>query len=285
MPSTTPHTILQSLAQARGMRAEAPGASDATDLVGDPAGPGRGAGAVTENVELDRVKDQFLRVAAHELKTPVAVVMGYAETLSRMTKELAPGERRMLDGLLRGAGRIDRIVADLLFLSQIQLDRLHLVLERLDLGELLDRVTARQRLAAPERRIQVTHVDPVLLQSDRELLERVMAHMIDNALRYSPDGGEVEVTVQIADEHDAIVSVRDQGVGIPAGKCAQIFECFYRAHTDTPHDYGGMGTGLYLSQAIVARHGGEIYFESEEGCGSTFHVRLPLRQRGGPGPS
>jgi two-component system sensor histidine kinase VicK len=71
--------------------------------------------------------------------------------------------------------------------------------------------------------------------------------------------------------------VRDQGVGIPPEKHARIFERFFRAHTDTPHDYGGMGTGLYLSRAIVARHGGEIWFESEEGRGSTFHVRLPLR--------
>jgi len=239
---------------------------------------------VTELVEFDRLKDQFLRVAAHELKTPVAVVMGYAEMLSRMAKELEPSQRRMLDGLLRGAGRIDQIVADLLFLSQIQLDRLNLVVERVDLGELLDRVAARKRLTAPEHCLRITHGDLVVLQGDRELLERVMAHLIDNALRYSPDGGDVEVNVGIADA-EAIVSVSDNGVGIPAGKRSKIFECFYRAHTDTPHDYGGMGTGLYLSRAVVERHGGEISFESEEGHGSTFQIRLPLRHRGATGRS
>jgi signal transduction histidine kinase len=124
-----------------------------------------------------------------------------------------------------------------------------------------------------------------VLQGDRELLERVMAHLIDNALRYSPDGGDVEVNVRIADAQDAVVSVIDHGVGIPAEKRSRMFECFYRAHTDTPHDYGGMGTGLYLSRAVVARHGGEMYFESEEGRGSAFHVRLPLRRQGASGPS
>jgi two-component system, OmpR family, sensor histidine kinase VicK len=88
----------------------------------------------------------------------------------------------------------------------------------------------------------------------RELLERVLAHLIDNALRYSSDGGDVEVDVRIADARDAIVSVRDHGVGIPAGKRAQVFECFHRAHTDTPHDCGGMGTGLYPRGSPV--HGG-----------------------------
>jgi signal transduction histidine kinase len=93
------------------------------------------------------------------------------------------------------------------------------------------------------------------------------------------------VNVRIAEARDAVVSVRDHGVGIPEEKCARIFECFYRAHTDTPHDYGGMGTGLYLSRAIVTRHGGEMWFESEEGRGSTFHVRLPLTRKGVTAPS
>jgi signal transduction histidine kinase len=182
-------------------------------------------------------------------------------------------------------GRIDRIVADLLFLSQIQLDRLNLVVEHMDLGELVDRVAARQRLGTLQRRIEVTYAEPIVLQGDRELLERVMAHLIDNALRYSPDGGDVEVNVRIADAQEAIVSVRDHGVGIPAGKRSRIFECFHRAHTDTPHDYGGMGTGLYLSRAVVARHGGEMYFESEEGRGSTFYISLPLGLKGTTVPS
>jgi signal transduction histidine kinase len=239
---------------------------------------------VTELVELDRLKDQFLRVAAHELKTPVAVIMGYAETLSRMASELAPNQRRMLDGLLRGAGRIDRIVSDLLFLSQVKLDRLNLVMERVDLGDLVARAAARAMQTAPARRVRITRTEPVVLQGDRELLGRVVAHLIDNAVRYSPEGGDVEVNVRIAEARDAIVSVRDHGVGIPAGKCSRIFECFYRAHTDTAHDYGGMGTGLYLSRVVVARHGGEMWFETEEGHGSAFHVRLPLRNEGVPAP-
>jgi PAS domain S-box-containing protein len=235
---------------------------------------------VTALVELDRLKDQFLRVIAHELKTPVAVIMGYAEMLTRGRQELTPGQRRIVDGLLRGAERIDRIVSDLVFLSQVQLDRLHPVLERVDLGALLERVAAGLGQAPPSGRIRITCAEPVVLQADRELLERVAMHLLDNALRYSPPGSEVAVDVRVAGARDAVVSVRDRGVGIPPEKHAQIFERFFRAHTDTPHDYGGMGTGLYLSRAIVARHGGEIWFESEEERGSSFHVRLPLTRAG-----
>jgi predicted ATPase/signal transduction histidine kinase len=251
-------------------------ASPIRDAEGQVAGAVAVVRDVTELVELDLLKDQFLRVAAHELKTPVAVVMGFAETLLRRATELAPSQSRMLHGLLRGAGRIDRIVTDLLFLWQVQLDRLDPVFERLDLGELVHQVAVRLGQAAPPDRIRITCAEPVILQGDRELLERVMMHLLDNALRYSPDGADVEVDIRIADGRDAVMLVRDRGVGIPPGKRAQIFERFFRAHTDTPHDYGGMGTGLYLSRAIAARHGGEIWFDSEEDCGSTFHLRLPL---------
>ncbi|XYI00972.1 AAA family ATPase [Sorangium sp. So ce1128] len=260
-------------------------ASPMRDAAGQVVGAVAVARDVTELVELDRLKDQFLRVAAHELKTPVTVIMGYAEMLLRTAMELPPRQRRILDGLLRGTERIERIVADLLFVSQIQIGRLNLVLERVDLGELVDRMAARLEQAAPSRRIRVTRPEAVVLQGDRELLERAVTHLLDNALRYSPDGRDVEVDVRIEDARDALVSVRDQGVGIPVDKRACIFERFHRAHTDTPHDHGGMGTGLYLSRAIVVRHGGEMWFESEEGRGSTFHVRLPLTCEGATVPS
>jgi signal transduction histidine kinase len=117
----------------------------------------------------------------------------------------------------------------------------------------------------------------VAVEADREHIEQVLANLIDNALRYSPGGGAVEVTVE-GREAEAIVSVTDRGIGIPRERQAWVFQRFYRAHTGTPYDYGGMGIGLHISNEIVRRHGGRMWFESEEGRGSTFHFSLPVAQ-------
>lgn len=100
-------------------------------------------------------------------------------------------------------------------------------------------------------------------------------NLLDNAIRYSPRGGEVEVRVT-RDGSSAVVSVRDEGMGIPTERQGNLFERFYRAHIGTPLDYGGLGVGLYISRETVREHGGEMWFESEEGKGSTFFFRLAL---------
>ena len=235
---------------------------------------------VTELAELDRLKDQFISVSAHELKTPVAIMKGYAQALLRTSEAVAPQRRKMLDAINRGADRIDRIVNDLLDVSRLQSGSLGLTMERIDLPELVEEVADRLALVAPKHRLRLVHADPVVVQADRDRLEQVLVNLIDNAIRYSPKGGDLDLAVRVQGE-EAVVSVKDCGVGIPADKQARIFERFYRAHTGTPYDYGGMGVGLYISKEIVARHGGKMWFESEEGKGSTFYFSLPLRGDGG----
>lgn len=230
---------------------------------------------VTELTELDRQKDQFIAVAAHELKTPVALMQGYAQVLLRIAGSVSPQQRRVLEAIDRGAHRIDAIVLDLLDISRLQAGRLELSVDRVDLPELVSGVVDRLALTTSRHRVQVVRADPVVVQGDRDRLEQVLVNLLDNAIRYSPAGGEVGVAVAVAD-HEAVVWVTDQGVGIPKGKQAQIFQRFYRAHTGTPYDYGGMGVGLYISNEIVRRHGGRMWFESEEGKGSTFFFSVPL---------
>jgi signal transduction histidine kinase len=113
------------------------------------------------------------------------------------------------------------------------------------------------------------------VRGERDRLEQVLLTLLDNAIRYSPEGGEVDVGVSV-EGGEAVVSVTDRGVGIPAEKQSRIFERFYRAHTGTHYDYGGMGVGLYISREIVRRLGGKLWFESREGEGSTFRFSLPL---------
>jgi signal transduction histidine kinase len=110
--------------------------------------------------------------------------------------------------------------------------------------------------------------------ADRPRIEQALRRLLDNAVRFSPDETPIEVTVTVG-ESDATVAVRDAGIGIPAERQRHLFELFYRAHAGTRHDVGGLGVGLFLAREIAVRHGGALWFESVEGEGSTFYLRLP----------
>ena len=247
------------------------------------------ANDLTELMALDRLKDQFLRVAAHELKTPVTVIKGDAAALLRSAAPLAPAQRRLLEAIDRRADQIDALVRDLLDVSQLALGRLELAREPVPLEPLVRRAAARAARAAPRHAVRVEAPAPpggLVVVGDPQRLAQVLQRLLDNAVRYSPGGGEIEVALA-RERGRALVAVTDHGVGIPARRRARIFQRFYRAHTDTPIDPGGMGVGLYICNEIIARHGGEMGFSSEEGVGSRFHFSLPLAEGegdGDPGP-
>lgn len=245
--------------------------------VRDGAGHIAGAVAVERDVsdviELDTMRDQFIRVAAHELKTPVAIMKGYADMMLRSSHELPESLRVGAQAIDRGAKRIDRLVLDLLGVSQLLMGCLELRREKVELGELVD-VVARQEATA-KHPIHVD-TDPVVVFADRVRVTQVVDTLLDNAVRYTPHGGTIEVSVT-TQGREARVCVRDRGVGISRRKQAGIFERFYRAHTDTPHDYGGMGVGLYIAREVITQHGGRMWFESEEGSGSEFCFSLPVQ--------
>jgi two-component system sensor histidine kinase VicK len=233
---------------------------------------------VTEVVDLDRLKDQFIRVAAHELKTPAAILKGYALTLMRNDENLSPSSRRMLEAIDRGAERLNRIVEDLVDVSQAFLDVLQLSPSTVPLDELV-RATVAEVPVSNLHRIAVRDgAGPLTVRADPVRTRQALRILLDNAIKYSPSGGTIEVTMS-ADAEQARVSVRDRGVGIPTEGQERIFRLFYRAHTDTAHDYGGMGIGLYMAREIIKRQGGHIWFESREGEGSTFSFTLPLAPR------
>ena len=232
---------------------------------------------ITEALELDRLKDQFIRVIAHELKTPITSVKGYARAIAdTLGRELSPAVARMVDALNRGADRLDRMVRELLDAQQIATGRLRMVEERVDLADLVQETVDAAARKAPKHRLRLLRADPVALTGDRERLREVMRILLDNAIRYSPSGGDVDVELTLSD-HNAVVSVRDHGVGIARDRQERIFERFFRAHTDTPYDYGGTGLGLYVARSFVELHQGTMSFESTEGKGSTFSFRLPQR--------
>src|SRR6185436_10501289 len=123
--------------------------------------------------------------------------------------------------------------------------------------------------AATHHRLVVNAPEAVVVSADPPRLEQAVRRLVDNAVRYSPPG-DVEIDVATSEKH-VVISVRDHGIGIPADQQHRIFELFFRAHAGTPHDVGGLGIGLFMAREITLRHGGEMWFESEEGRGSTFY--------------
>jgi signal transduction histidine kinase len=227
---------------------------------------------VTELMLLDRLKDQFCAVAAHELKTPLAIIDAGLQSLEHRGGLQTETTRGMLARIRRGVERIGRVVTDLLDMSELQLGRFVIHRESVDLGELVAGAVAQA--ASPPGRIRVRAEAPILVSADRLRISQVVANLLANAVKFSPDGGDIEIELERR-EGEAVVSVRDHGVGIPARSQPRVFERFFRAHADSPYDYGGIGLGLYLAKEFVVSHGGRIWFESAEGVGSTFSFSLP----------
>ncbi|MCI0574248.1 MAG: ATP-binding protein [Myxococcaceae bacterium] len=229
---------------------------------------------VTEDVHFEKLKRDFLSALAHELKTPVAITKANAQLAERL-EGLPERCRPFMTSILRAAERMQKLTDDLVDISSVLLGRFTLVSEPVDLASVAGTVVARATRAAPER-LTLDAPEPVVVMGDRPRLEQVVRQLVDNALRYS-HGGDVQVSVR-AEDGSALLTVRDEGIGIPAEKQKRIFELFFRAHAGTPDDHGGLGLGLFLCREIVRSHGGDIGFESTEEKGSTFRVRLPLAQ-------
>jgi signal transduction histidine kinase len=220
---------------------------------------------------LDELREEFLSTAAHEFKTPLTVVKAYAQLL----RKREPAEVQGLSVILRQVERLSRLVEHLLDASRLRSGGSGLRRERFDLAALASEVVERMRSAAPRHALAVQAESAAPVEADRERLERVITSLLDNAIRFSPAGGDVEVSIARRDG-EAVLSVEDHGLGIPAERQARIFERYYRAHSGTPDDYGGLGVGLDMSRETVVRLGGRMWFESEPGQGSRFHFSLPL---------
>jgi signal transduction histidine kinase/integral membrane sensor domain MASE1 len=225
-----------------------------------------------------RLRDVFLTTAAHELKTPLTAILGYAELLERQLQKGngAEREQRAVQAVRTQAQRLNKRVAGLLELGRIEHDQLRLERAPLDLCALARRVVAESEPLLSQHTIACsTPEGAVMVNGDELRLEQVLDNLIQNAIKYSPDGGRV--TVCIEQQHDkAWLLVSDQGIGIPHTAIPELFNRFYRAPNVEPLQMTGMGIGLYVVKEIVQLHGGTIGVESTEGVGSTFRACLPL---------
>lgn len=232
-----------------------------------------------EAVEL---RDRFLASVTHDLKSPLATISGQAQLLRRAARmKRGEGSVPVDEGLARIEATVERMASmidELLDVARLELGRpLELERRRMDLVALARLVVSEHQQQTQRHIIQLAGESELIGEWDPPRLQRVLDNLLSNALKYSPDGGLVTVAVA-HDEDDAgagaILSVRDQGVGIPAVDMPRIFEAFQRAHNVAR--IGGSGVGLAVALQIVAQHGGTLTADSREGYGSTFTVRLPV---------
>lgn len=278
--------------------ADSDGSADPTDSISSANATGTsGALIVLQDMtaikEAERLKDEFITIAAHELRTPLAAVKGYADMLIRQTaRQATPGEEmsavsedsanlakwqiEALDSIGEATNRLTQLTDDLLDVTRLQAGRLALHIEPHDLVALARRVLRRMQVTTTAHQLTLAaDAAPIVVNIDVHRIEQTLTNLIGNAIKYSPAGGEINTTLHAGDGM-AIVAVQDHGIGIPADQQGDLFGRFARASNALALGIGGTGLGLYLCRELIERHGGRIWFASTEGGGSTFCFSLPL---------
>jgi PAS domain S-box-containing protein len=235
---------------------------------------------LTEERALDELKSDFIATVSHELRTPLAAIYGCARTLLRTDLSLAePDRSRLLEVIAQESERLTRIVSDILLANQIDAGRLRISDHEFDVADLARGVVEQVEASLTgSEAISLELIAPQVVapvSGDADKLRQVLLNLVDNAIKYSPDGGRVEVEV-VQRDSGLRIAVRDSGLGISHGEQQRIFGKFYRVDPQQTRGVGGTGLGLYICRELVRRMDGRVSVSSTEGEGSTFVVELPL---------
>jgi signal transduction histidine kinase len=271
--------------QAQALHGEIAARQAAEERLRDALAAERAARAVAEAAV--RARDEFLSIAAHELKTPLTSLRGYAQLAQRRLRQAGPLERARvlpaLEAITEQAGTLSQLVGRLLDLSRLEAGTFALERQWVDLAALVARVVAGIRTWDTGHTITLQCPATLAALVDPVRLEQVLTTLLDNAQQYSPEGGSIAVVLAAVAEGTIELAVRDRGLGIPPERRDHLFERYYRAH-DAGHR-SGMGLGLSLCRQIVALHGGEIQAEFPADGGMRVVVRLPLEAPSVAAPS
>jgi signal transduction histidine kinase len=231
---------------------------------------------VTADRELDRMRDAFVATVSHELRTPLTSISGFLEMLQDEEHGLGESGRTYLDVIRRSTARLHQLVEELLLIAQIEARRVELEPESLDLAKLASQSVEALRPIAAENAIAIELVTdhPSRVRGDARRLSQVIDNLVTNAVKFTPAGGAITVSVE-----DGVGNVRlvvaDTGIGIPASEQGQVFSRFFRSSNATQGAIAGTGLGLAISRALVEQHDGTIVLESQEGEGTRVTVTLP----------
>jgi two-component system phosphate regulon sensor histidine kinase PhoR len=239
---------------------------------------------ITELRKLERVRRDFVANVSHELRTPLTAIQGFAETLLAGAIDDPQNRGRFLQIILEHARRLARLTEDLLMLSKMDAERLVLEIRRLGVSQFIESCleTVQHRAAEKDLRISV-NVSKNLpdIAADRRRLAEVLQNLLDNAVQYTPAGGQIMVSAEAA-ANEVVITVSDTGMGILRADQSRIFERFYRVDAARSRELGGTGLGLSIAKHLVEAHGGRIWVESEVGHGSQFHFSVPVFDSGQP---
>jgi PAS domain S-box-containing protein len=247
---------------------------------------------ISRQKEVERLKSDFISMVSHELRTPLAVIKGYAATLLNPSLHLDPERQiRFLRGINDASDRLTRLIDNLLSVSRFESGRFKLNLQMVDLADAVRKVVGGMRASVGSHTLRcVVPPEGVFLRVDRDQIEQVLINLVTNAIKYSPEGGDIVVELRVVPESllladptesDAtnrravLLSVKDDGIGIPANQFRFIFDKFYRGDAPAVKRVPGTGLGLFICKSIVEAHRGRIWVESQLGRGSTFYVALP----------
>ncbi|MBR5218119.1 MAG: HAMP domain-containing protein [Clostridia bacterium] len=232
---------------------------------------------VTEQLKLDNSRREFVANVSHELRTPLTTVKSYAETLAE-NAEKGSMEQSFLDVINNETDRMTRLVKDLLTLSRLDYDKTALVKNTFPLQKLVEEIVRKLSMDARKHEHQLVFApkgEMPPFYGDRDRLEQVITNIISNAVKYTPDGGRIEVGCDYFFT-DAVITVKDNGIGIPEADLPRIFERFYRVDKARTRKFGGTGLGLAIAKEIVDAHGGKIEINSKQGKGTEVRITMPL---------
>ncbi|HSB06971.1 MAG TPA: ATP-binding protein [Thermodesulfobacteriota bacterium] len=232
---------------------------------------------ITRLKDLERIRQDFVANVSHELRTPLTTIKGYVETLleGAWKEEIS---FQFLQVIKRHSDRLAKIVEDLLTLSKIESPGFQLKIEEIALRELIADAIDFVKEGAEKKRISIITRDAsssLAVQGDRTYLEQVLINLLENGIKYTPEGGKIEIVTSQKNEQDIQCSIQDTGIGIPEEDLSRIFERFYRVEKGRSQEQGGTGLGLSIVKHIVQAHGGKAWAESQLGKGSTFYFTLP----------
>lgn len=234
---------------------------------------------ITQQYEMEKRKDEFISMASHELKTPVTSLKVYMEVLQKQLEKQSNGSPVSYLGKMHAQlDKLTKLIKDLLDISRIQTGKLEFHYETFPIDELIKEITDNVRLTTRKHTIVISHKANVLLTADRDRISQVLINLLTNAIKYSPQADKIVVAAK-KDAHEAIVSVRDYGIGISKEHHYKIFERFYQIKGAAEKTFPGLGIGLHISNEIVKRHGGKLWVESAKGKGAMFQFALPLEKK------
>jgi len=234
---------------------------------------------ITRFREAEQLKSTFISIISHELKTPVSLIKGYADTLlredARWNKDTINASLTVID---EEADRLTNLIDNLLDASRLQAGGLQLNLRTMHLDKLSSQLVRKFQTQTDKHNLSVRFPDNYPpIEGDEERLRQALGNLISNAIKYSPEGGHITISGNVT-HREVVVTVTDSGAGLPVNELERVFDRFHRASTSATEHAQGAGLGLYLTRAVIEAHNGRIWVDSDPGEGASFHFSLPIEE-------